>query len=153
PAGIICRMCGIAACFGYDISAASAEASLEALRHRGPDMAGQWRGAARPAWLGHRRLSIVDISESGRQPLVNEAGDTALVCNGEIYNAPALRHELEALGHRFASRSDSEVVLHGYEQWGEACVERLEGMFAFVVYDSRDGSVLAARDHVGIKPL
>lgn len=146
-------MCGIVAYVGECWTASRAEVSLAALRHRGPDMEGDWRDEAAGIWLGHRRLSIVDVSEAGRQPMLSEDGRTALVCNGEIYNAPALRRELEQLGHRFVSSSDSEVVLHGYEQWGEACLDRLEGMFAFAIWDGRKRRLFAARDRVGIKPL
>jgi asparagine synthase (glutamine-hydrolysing) len=120
------------------------------LRHRGPDSEGFHAGEA--ASLGMRRLAIVDIA-GGDQPLYSEDGTIALVCNGEIYNSPSLRSELEARGHRFRTRSDSEVVVHLYEEEGEAFPERLEGMFACALCDERRGLLLLARDPVGIKPL
>jgi asparagine synthase (glutamine-hydrolysing) len=105
------------------------------------------------AWLGHRRLAIVDLTAAGNQPMRNEDGTIRLVCNGEIYNYSSLRGRLEGLGHRFLSNSDSEAILHAYEEWDGACVEHLEGMFSFAVWDQDRRRLLAARDRVGIKPL
>lgn len=122
------------------------------LRHRGPDDSDFYMPADGSVALGHRRLSIIDVSAAGRQPLWNEDGTVALIFNGEIYNFQALRRELSA-SHRFRSGTDSEVIVHGYETWGEGIVERLDGMFAFAVYDSRAHSVLLARDRLGKKPL
>ena len=120
------------------------------LRHRGPDDDGLF---AQPGLgLGHRRLAIIDL-EGGRQPLFNEDGTVAVVCNGEIYNYPALMAELEGLGHFFRSRSDTEVIVHAWEAWGEGCLERFQGMFAFAVWDRAAGSLFLARDRLGIKPL
>ena len=125
-----------------------------AIAHRGPDGEGWWvRG---PVGLGNRRLSIIDLTEHGAQPMLNEAGDVALTYNGELYNFRELRDELQGRGHVFASRTDTEVIVHGYEEWGAACVERLNGMFAFALHDARSsprGRVLLARDRYGIKPL
>ncbi|OSM01466.1 putative asparagine synthase [Magnetofaba australis IT-1] len=104
-------------------------------------------------WLGHRRLAIVDLTPDGNQPLRNAAGTLWLTANGEIYNAPALRAELTRRGHRFLSHSDNEAILHAYAEWGDACVKRLEGMFAFVLWDAEKQRALAARDAIGIKPL
>jgi asparagine synthase (glutamine-hydrolysing) len=123
------------------------------MAHRGPDASASWTSTDGTAWLGHRRLSIVDLSAAGNQPMQNETGSLHLVCNGEIYNYPSLRAELEAAGHVFSSHSDSEIVLHGYEQWGTQCVERFEGMFAFILYDETNKNLFAARDRVGQKPL
>jgi asparagine synthase (glutamine-hydrolysing) len=103
--------------------------------------------------LGHRRLSILDVSPGGHQPMSYQDGRYWIVFNGEIYNHAELRRELEASGHRFASLSDTEVVLAAYAEWGEACLERLEGMFAFVLVDRHKAAVFAARDRFGIKPL
>jgi len=121
-----------------------------ALEHRGPDDAGsvQLDGVT----LGMRRLSIIDV-EGGHQPMQNEDSRIWVVQNGEIYNHLELRHELVAAGHIFSTRSDTEVLVHGYEEWGEAMVERLNGMFAFALHDRRRGAVLLARDRMGIKPL
>jgi asparagine synthase (glutamine-hydrolysing) len=149
-------MCGIAG--GYDLGGGALPDAVlrgmtDALAHRGPDGAGfvaRGRGA-----LGHRRLSIIDLSDAAAQPMANEAGDVHVVHNGEIYNFRELRAALEARGHRFRSRTDTEVIVHGYEEWGDRAVERFNGMFAFAVLDSRAGAgrLLLARDRYGIKPL
>ncbi len=123
----------------------------DAIVHRGPDDAGYWSGP--DIELGFRRLSIVDI-EGGHQPMTNEDGTVHVVFNGEIYNHVALRRELENKGHRFASdHSDTEVLVHGYEEWGEQLAERLNGMFAFAVWDTRQRRLMLGRDRLGIKPL
>ena len=149
-------MCGIAA-----VNLARGDIALEpllgrmvaALRHRGPDfedvLVRQQDGVA----LGHTRLSIVDLSPAGNQPMANEDESLWLVCNGEIYNHRELRAALEAKGHRFRSQSDNEVILHLYEDEGTELVHRLRGMFAFVLYDSRRGTLFCARDRLGKKPL
>ena len=123
----------------------------DAIAHRGPDAEGTWSSG--PCALGHRRLSIIDLSADGRQPITNEDGTVAAVVNGEIYNFEALREELIAKGHTFRSRSDSEVVVHLYEELGERCVARLDGMFAFALFDTRSNTLLLARDRTGKKPL
>jgi asparagine synthase (glutamine-hydrolysing) len=123
----------------------------DALAHRGPDAEGIWsRGRA---VLGHRRLSIIDLSPEGNQPLLNEDGAIAVVVNGEIYNFAELREDLVRRGHAFHSNSDSEVVLHLYEEYGADCVAKLSGMFAFGLWDSRQDRLLLARDRAGKKPL
>lgn len=146
-------MCGIVAAIHVDAADATKSRCLQSLKHRGPDARGQWKSLSVPVWLGHRRLSIVDLSEAGRQPMHNEDRTIWLVANGEIYNYPTLRAHLEELGHRFYSNSDSEVILHAYEVWGDQCVEHLEGMFAFALWDEPHQRLLSARDRVGIKPL
>lgn len=123
---------------------------LERLRHRGPDGQGWFIG--RGAALGFRRLAIIDVA-GGAQPLFNEDERVVLTLNGEIYNHHALRQELEALGHRFRAAVDAEVVVHGYEAWGEGVLDRLRGMFALALYDRHAGRLLLARDRVGQKPL
>jgi asparagine synthase (glutamine-hydrolysing) len=125
-------------------------AMTDCVAHRGPDADGFFFGAG--IGLGHRRLSIVDVA-SGQQPLSNEDGTVWVVFNGEIYNFPALRAELESRGHQFRTHSDTEVIVHGYEEWGELCVERFRGMFAFAIWDARARRLVLARDRVGIKPL
>ncbi|HEY3354523.1 MAG TPA: asparagine synthase (glutamine-hydrolyzing) [Polyangia bacterium] len=122
----------------------------DALRRRGPDDEGGY--AAGPVALGHRRLSIIDLG-GGHQPLGNEDGSIQIVLNGEIYNFQDLRRELEVAGHVFRTRSDTEAVVHAYEQWGDQCVERLDGMFAFGLWDGRRQRLLCARDRFGKKPL
>src|SRR6267378_176910 len=121
-----------------------------ALEHRGPDDEGSVHLDG--VTLGMRRLSIIDL-EGGRQPIHNEDSRVWVVQNGEIYNHLSLRSELVALGHSFYTQSDTEVLVHGYEEWGEGVVERLNGMFAFAVFDRRAGVVFLARDRMGIKPL
>lgn len=123
---------------------------MSALIHRGPDQGRSWMSDS--AALGFRRLSIIDLP-GGAQPMVNEAGDKVLLFNGEIYNYQTLRQELLDAGHRFSSEGDSEVLLHGYEEWGERLPERLRGMFAFAVWDERRRQLYAARDYFGIKPF
>ncbi len=142
-------MCGIAGI----VSAAEGDriaAITTALRHRGPDGEGYYRNGG--VALGHRRLSIVDIA-GGRQPISNEDDTLILVCNGEIYNSPALRKQLVEAGHTFKTATDVEVILHLYEQHGAACVPMLRGMFAFAIWDTRTRTLFMARDHMGQKPL
>jgi asparagine synthase (glutamine-hydrolysing) len=122
----------------------------DSVAHRGPDADGFYFGDG--IGLAHRRLSIVDLA-TGQQPLANEDDTVWVVFNGEIYNFPALRAELESRGHRFRTHSDTEVIVHGYEEWGDACVERFRGMFAFALWDTRARRLLLARDRVGIKPV
>jgi asparagine synthase (glutamine-hydrolysing) len=148
-------MCGIAGLVRRDGLAPDDVRAVERMTaaqvHRGPDGVGRY--LSRRAVLGHRRLSIIDVSEAGRQPMSNEDGSVWVTYNGEIYNHPELRCELQKFGHQFRSRSDTEVIVHGYEQWGaEGLLERLRGMFAFGVWDERRG-LLLARDRLGIKPL
>jgi asparagine synthase (glutamine-hydrolysing) len=121
-----------------------------ALAHRGPNAQRlqAWPGAA----LGHRRLSIIDLA-TGDQPIFSEDGRKAVILNGEIYNFQVLRDELEARGHRFSTRSDTEAIVHAYEEYGARCVEHLQGMFAFALWDEDHRCLLLARDRVGKKPL
>jgi asparagine synthase (glutamine-hydrolysing) len=122
--------------------------------HRGPDGDGLWLSASRDAGLAFRRLAIVDLSAAANQPMTNEDGSVQVVFNGEIYNHLALRRELLEKGHRFKTdHSDTEVIVHGYEEWGEAVVERLHGMFAIGIWDLSRQRLFLARDRVGIKPL
>lgn len=152
-------MCGICGVIGMESKEASeplVRRMMAAMTHRGPDDEGCIM--APRAALGMRRLSILDLPGGG-QPLWNEAGTLALVFNGEIYNFRELRAELESAGHRFRTRSDTEVIVHGYEEWGERCVEKLRGMFAFAILEMPRGPnaeparVFIARDPLGIKPL
>ena len=149
-------MCGIVGFAGSKADAASADVltrMTDALQHRGPDGAGYHIDAASGVHLGHRRLAILDI-EGGIQPMFNEDGQIAIVFNGEIYNHAELRRELLAHGHRFATdHSDTEVLVHGYEQWGEGLLPRLNGMFAFAIHDKRQNRLFLARDRFGEKPL
>src|SRR4051812_29841603 len=130
-------------------------AALEAMAHRGPDDRGVWRSPPEQggAILGHLRLAILDLSHAGHQPMLDPEGTVAVVFNGEIYNHHMLRRELEQRGVTFRSRSDTEVIVHGYKVWGEAIIDRLDGMFAIAIYDGRSRSLLLARDRAGKKPL
>ena len=148
-------MCGIVAVLKFGDSAVVDEGVLTRMRdsmyHRGPDDAGLYvRGEV---GLGHRRLSILDLSPAGHQPMCNEDGSIWLVFNGEIYNYVELAADLRQRGHQFRSQTDSEVILHLYEELGERCVEELNGMFAFALWDSRKRLLFGARDRFGIKPF
>ena len=149
-------MCGIAGWISYqrDLSTerAAVDAMTETMSCRGPDDRGTWISG--PAALGHRRLAIIDLP-GGRQPMsVDTPGGTvAMVYSGETYNFPELRRELAARGHRFSTDSDTEVVLHGYLEWGEAVAERLNGMYAFAIWDDREHKLVMIRDRMGIKPF
>jgi len=125
----------------------------DTLIHRGPDGAGTWMSEDKSVALGHRRLSFLDLSESGQQPMTNEDGTLWLTFNGEIYNYLELREELIGRGHRFASDTDSEVIIHAYEEWGLNALQRLNGMFAFALWQTTSQELLLARDRYGIKPL
>ena len=125
----------------------------DTLTHRGPDDAGAVVLDGDRVALGHRRLSIVDLSPAGHQPMANEDGTVWITYNGEIYNHEALRAELEAKGHRFRSRTDTETILHLYEEEGPDSVRRLDGMFALAIWDGRRRELFLARDRVGVKPL
>ncbi len=146
-------MCGIFAALNVHIDPSVVSECMQAIRHRGPDDSGMWRGTVAPVWMGHQRLAILDLSDGGKQPMHNEDQSVVMVCNGEIYNYYSLRERLEGLGHRLYSNCDSEIILHAYEEWGDQCVEKLEGMFAFALWDEKQHRFFAARDRVGIKPL
>src|SRR5262249_38135901 len=123
------------------------------MQSREPDGSGLWWSADRRCGLGHRRLAILDLSERAAQPMVSADGGLVVTFNGEIYNYPALRAELEASGVRFRTTSDTEVLLHLYERQGAAMVRQLRGMFAFAIFDAPRGRLFLARDPYGIKPL
>lgn len=146
----MCGICGIFDRSGHAVEQPLLGRMMSVLRHRGPD--GEGTFIEREVGLGHLRLSIIDVG-GGSQPIDNEDGRLQVVFNGEIYNFIELREELEGLGHRFKTRSDTEVILHGYEQWGTDCVRRFNGMFAFALWDSYKRELFLARDHLGIKPL
>jgi asparagine synthase (glutamine-hydrolysing) len=146
-------MCGIAGSYLWPDGGPLTDRLTETLAHRGPDGAGRYRHPAGhgEVHLGHRRLSIIDLSETGAQPMVS--GGLALTYNGELYNAPELRAELASAGVRFRGTSDTEVLLEAWRRWGTECLPRLRGMFAFAVFDERTGELVLARDQLGIKPL
>jgi asparagine synthase (glutamine-hydrolysing) len=155
----VCGICGVVDFDGAPVAAAVLREMTDTVAHRGPDAEGfvflPRDGEEGPVkvGLGHRRLAIIDLSPSGAQPMTNEDGTLWVVLNGEIYNFRELRAELEARGHPFKSQSDTEVILHLYEERGEACVEALDGMFAFALWDGRRHRLLLARDRAGKKPL
>src|SRR5215831_12669002 len=147
-------MCGIAGIVAQNTlqpgDCDRAVAMRDVLAHRGPDAAGLHSDAQ--AILAHRRLSIVDLA-TGQQPLSNEDGTVWVSYNGEIYNHSDVRPLLESANHRYRSRSDTETIVHAYEQWGDECVHRFRGMFAFAIWDAPKRRLLLVRDRLGVKPL
>jgi asparagine synthase (glutamine-hydrolysing) len=150
-------MCGIAGALaftdGFAVDATTVRRMADTVRHRGPDDAGALALLSDGVALSHRRLSIIDLTRAGRQPMANEDDTVWITYNGEIYNHAALRKELEGTGHRYRSHTDTETIVHLYEESGARCVERLEGMFAFGVWDGRRRRLVLARDRLGVKPL
>ncbi len=148
-------MCGICGIYHFDstrkVNGDLLESMATAIRHRGPDDEGCL--VEGPIGLAHKRLSIIDLSAAAHQPMTNEDGSLWIIFNGEIYNYQELRQPLSQNGHRLVSNSDTEVILHLYEEEGPNCLERLNGMFAFVIWDKKNHSFFAARDHFGIKPF
>ena len=147
----MCGICGWLETGARDGNLTAVRRMMSRLERRGPDHEGSFSDG--PLAFGHRRLSILDLSFHGHQPMVDRERGLAIVFNGTIYNHPALREELQGLGHRFASSGDTEVILTAFREWGPGCVERLDGMFAFAIWDMRDQSLFLARDRQGIKPL
>jgi asparagine synthase (glutamine-hydrolysing) len=147
-------MCGIAGIYHLEtakpVDPVRVRAMADVLAHRGPDGSGVW--TAQGVGLGHRRLAIIDL-EDGAQPMATADGALVTSYNGEIYNFRELRKELEAFGHQFRTDCDTEVILHGWRQWGAACVEHFHGMFVFALYDQARRSLFLARDRLGVKPL
>ena len=148
-------MCGI-----VGIKSASTELTqrgfekiCSTLEHRGPDASGVYIDLDSGFALGHKRLTIIDLTSEADQPMESQDTSLSIVYNGEIYNYRELRQDLENLGHSFRTHSDTEVVLEAYIEWGNRCVDRFEGMFAFGVLDKRIGRLFLARDRLGIKPL
>lgn len=147
-------MCGITGIFhlnGEPASPVALRLMTDAIAHRGPDGEGFYTDAF--LGFGHRRLAIIDLSPAGHQPMISRDGSVVLTYNGEVYNFQELRADLEALGHQFRSKTDSEVVLNAWLEWGETCVPRFNGMFAFAIWDKREQSLFLVRDRYGIKPL
>src|ERR1039457_175803 len=148
------NMCGICGKLNFDnskeVSGELLKSMADAIRHRGPDDEGYYRSGA--VGLGFRRLSIIDLS-NGHQPLCNEDRSVWVIFNGEIYNYQSLRDDLMSRGHVFKTRTDTEVIVHLFEDFGINCIEKLRGMFAFAIWDEKTKQLLLARDRVGIKPL
>ena len=147
----MCGLAGILDLRGEPVAHGTVRRMTDALAHRGPDGEGVW--CEGPLGLGHRRLAIIDLTPAGRQPMVGPGGRHVIIHNGEVYNFAELRSELQRLGHEFVSATDTEVVLHAYRQWGRDCLSRLNGMFAFAVWDRESRELFLARDRHGIKPL
>ena len=144
-------MCGIFGLITENLNIERARLSLDTLKHRGPDQWGEYIEIE--LYLGHRRLSIIDLSENGRQPMISEDGNVIITVNGEIYNYREIRNELKQI-YNFRSESDSEVILHGYRHFGiNGLLERIDGMFAFCIYDKKKQKIFLVRDRAGIKPL
>ena len=153
-------MCGVVGALAFagsafEIGAPYIERMRDTMRHRGPDGAGVWISPDRRVGLGHRRLSIVDLSDSAAQPMANAAGDVVVSFNGEIYNHAEIRAELDRTGrYRWKTdHSDTEVLLHAFEEWGIDCIERFRGMFAVALWDARSRDLWLVRDRIGVKPL
>ncbi|MFY9941450.1 MAG: asparagine synthase (glutamine-hydrolyzing), partial [Desulfobacterales bacterium] len=147
----MCGICGQMKFNGNDSSARCVEKMTDALQMRGPDAQGIFvQGAVA---LGHRRLKIIDLSERAQQPMIDNQLGLSIIFNGAVYNYEALRRSLEAKGYRFFSTGDTEVILKAFHAWGRDCVRRLNGMFAFAIYERDSGRLFLARDRLGIKPL
>ena len=142
-------MCGICGYVGDNVPRLL-EPMCQAMAHRGPDDKGTWHDAKSRVGLGHRRLSIIDLSPAGHQPMSNEDGSIWIVFNGEIYDYPELRRSLVARGHVFRSQCDTEVLVHLYEERGKDLLSELNGIFAFAIWDSKKRELLLARDHAGL---
>jgi asparagine synthase (glutamine-hydrolysing) len=147
----MCGLCGELRFDGRPPDAGVLRAMTAQLARRGPDAAGEYFTG--PLAMGHRRLSVIDLSERANQPMVDSESGSVLVFNGTIYNYPELREQLRSRGHRFVSSGDTEVILKAYAEWGEDCTTHLHGMFAFALWDARRQQLFLARDRFGIKPL
>ena len=145
-------MCGIAGVVGVPVDPQIARRMCDLQKHRGPDGEGFWEDRSAAVFLGHRRLAIIDLA-AGAQPMTDADESVVVTYNGEIYNHLAIRRELESRGHRFRTQCDTEVLVHGYKEWNESLVERLNGIYAFALWDRRRGRLMLARDRLGVKPL
>jgi asparagine synthase (glutamine-hydrolysing) len=149
----MCGICGVIRTSGPEVDSEVVRAMTETLQHRGPDDEGFWRSPDGRVALGHRRLSIIDLSAAGHQPMTDHSGRLWISFNGEIYNYRELRDELRKLGHPFRTATDTEVILEAYREWDVECVKKLNGMFAFAMYDLDRDRLFLARDRAGEKPL
>lgn len=149
----MCGIVGIVNTQQVPVSPEQLDSMRDRLVHRGPDSCGSWISESRHVGLAHRRLAILDLSPGGHQPMRLASGALAISFNGEIYNYKTLKQQLEQLGHRFSSNSDTEVLLSAYQQWGPSCFERLVGMFALAIWDENRQELILARDRAGEKPL
>ena len=147
----MCGIAGIAGLAGIEQPEGLVKRMTDAIAHRGPNAEGVWKGE--DIVLGHRRLSIIDLSDAGNQPFHSADGRYHGVYNGEIYNYLELKADLEARGYKFRTNSDTETIIHAYEEYGADCLNLLRGMFAFAIWDERQQTLFIARDRVGKKPL
>jgi len=147
----MCGICGILNLDGSLVKKETLDKMCEVLKHRGPDNKGIY--IKNNLGLGHQRLSIIDLSEKANQPFTNETQTHWIVYNGEVYNYLEIRKELEKSGHRFKSQTDTEVILHAYDEWGMDCLKHFNGMWAFCIWDSRKRRIFCARDRAGVKPF
>lgn len=147
----MCGICGVVRLDKQPVKAGTIIDMITTIAHRGPDGEGVWVDGA--IGLGHRRLAIVDLTPAGHQPMCNDSGELVIVYNGELYNHLEIRKELASLGHSFHSRSDTETILHAYEEWGASCLDRFNGMFAFAIWNKQENQLFLARDRFGVKPL
>ena len=146
----MCGICGFVNKWDEKKKNKNLDLMLKRIIHRGPDGEGKYIDES--VALGHRRLSIIDL-DGGKQPIYNEDGNLIIIFNGEIYNYKELKDDLVKCGHEFSTKSDTEVILHGYEEYGEGILDKLRGMFAFVIWDKNNKELFGARDHFGIKPF
>ena len=146
----MCGICGFVNKWDKEKKEKNLDLMLKRIIHRGPDGEGKYIDDC--VALGHRRLSIIDI-DGGKQPIYNEDGNLIIIFNGEIYNYKELKEDLVKCGHEFSTKSDTEVILHGFEEYGEGILDKLRGMFAFVIWDKNKKELFGARDHFGIKPF
>lgn len=150
-------MCGISGVYKFKNSGTVSDRELSVMRdtlvHRGPDGGANYVSPEKKVGLSQRRLAIIDLSNEAACPMTNEDGTIWITYNGEIYNFKPLRGELIKKGHHLKTKGDTEVILHGYEEWGYEIVKKLNGMFAFVIWDENKNILFAARDHLGIKPF
>src|SRR5512136_603665 len=147
----MCGICGKIDFTGKTVPLELLRNMTDSIAYRGPDDEGFFSDG--PVGLGHRRLAIIDLSPAGRQPMCNEDESIRVTYNGEIYNFLDIRKELKARGHRFRSNTDTEVIVHAYEEWDVACLQRFNGMFAFALWDERQQRLWLVRDRLGVKPL
>ncbi|MFH0894548.1 MAG: asparagine synthetase B, partial [Bacteroidota bacterium] len=147
----MCGICGIINFNGRVVEEKTLRSMMKVMKHRGPDDEGTF--VKENIGLGFVRLSIIDLSEKGHQPMTDESGRYVIVFNGEIYNYIELRQILVSKGYNFKSGSDTEVLLYSYMEWGKACLDKLNGMFAFAVYDKNSKILLLVRDRFGVKPV
>ncbi|MCW3114092.1 MAG: asnB, partial [Segetibacter sp.] len=148
----MCRIAGMFDPSSRDLSY-NITVMRDSMKHGGPDDEGIYIDDQLPLALGHRRLSLLDLTEAGHQPMTDLNGSLQIIFNGEIYNFLELKRELVSLGHRFITACDTEVILKGYIQWGKNCFNRFNGMFALAIFDKRTSQLILARDHAGMKPL